>query len=57
MLEHYNIQIGILEKLVNMHKTELNIRHVLDCLEYLKHRVRTLENESDTWEMYFGRLP
>jgi hypothetical protein len=57
MLEHYNIQIGILEKLVNIHKTELNIRHVLDYLEYLKHRVRTLENESDTWEMYFGRLP
>lgn len=54
MLEH---QIAVLEKLVNMHKSELNIRHVLDYLEYLKHCVRTTENEKDEWELYFGRLP
>jgi hypothetical protein len=54
MLEH---QIAVLEKLVNMHKSELNIRHVLDYLEYLKHQIRTTENEKDEWELYFGRLP
>ena len=57
MLEHYNIQIAVLEKLINTHKAELNIRHVLDYLEYLKHCIRTTENEIYDWEMYFGRLP
>lgn len=57
MLEHYNTQISILEKLVNEHKAELNIRHVLDKLEYLKHCIRTMEDEVYHWELYFGRLP
>ncbi len=57
MLEHYNIQISILETLLNLHGKELNIRHVLDKLEYLKHCIRTMEDEVYYWELYFGRLP
>jgi len=57
MLEHYNIQIAVLEKLVDSHKTELTVRHVLDELEYLKHCIRTMEDEVYHWELYFGRLP
>lgn len=57
MLEHYNIQIAVLEQLLNSHGKELNIRHVLDKLEYLKHQVHTMEDEVQCWGEFFGRLP
>lgn len=57
MLEKYLNQIEILEKLVNEHQSSLSCNKVLDCIEYLKHQIRVMENETSEWSEYFGRLP
>lgn len=56
MLEQYNIQIAVLEKLTDLHGKELNIRNVLDELEYLKHRVRMMEDEVCNWSEFFRTI-
>lgn len=50
-------QIAVLEKLIELHGNELTTQHVLNYIEYLKHRARMTEDEVCCWDEYFGRLP